>query len=67
MAPRQVRECPVNGEAVWLGRTPTGQQLETMPLDWFHQAIDQLRAETVPEAYWRKVRAKREAEAWDVR
>ncbi len=63
----QPDETLVYREAVWLGRTPTGQQLATMPLEWFHQAIDQLVAETVPETYWRKVRAKREAEAWEVR
>jgi hypothetical protein len=51
----------------WLGHTPTGTDLERMPLDWFHQAIDQLLRETVPESYWRKVVAKRQAEAWDVR
>jgi hypothetical protein len=51
----------------WLGHTPTGADLERMPLDWFHQAIDQLLRETVPESYWRKVVAKRQAEAWGVR
>ncbi len=57
----------MNGQPVWLGHTPTGDDLEGMPLEWFHQAIDQLDAETVPEAYWRKVVARRQAEAWDVR
>jgi len=57
----------VNGQPVWLGYTVTGDALEVMPLDWFHQAIDQLQRETVPESYWRKVVAKRQAEAWDVR
>lgn len=54
-------------EAVWLGHTPTGSDLERMPLDRFHTAVDQLRRDTVPESYWRKVIAKRQAQAWEVR
>ncbi len=57
----------MNGPAVWLGASQTAYDLEHLPLPWFHQAIDRLLAETVPEAYWRKVRAKREAKAWEVR
>ena len=57
----------VNDQPVWLGHTPTGDDLEGMPLEWFHQAIDQLDAETVPKSYWSKVIARRQAEAWDVR
>lgn len=38
--------------AIWLGKTPTGAELERMPLPWFHQAIDALLAETVPRSYW---------------
>jgi len=57
----------VNGQPVWLGYTVTGDDLQAMPLEWFHQAIDQLERETVPQSYWRKVVAKRQAEAWDVR
>ena len=52
---------------VWLGRTPTGDELEGMPLDQFHVAVDQLHRETVPESYWHKVVARQQAEAWDVR
>lgn len=53
--------------AVWLGKTPTAEQLERMPLDWFHQAVDQLQRDSVPETYWRKVRVSRQAKAGDVR
>ncbi len=53
--------------AVWLGHTPTGRDLERMPLEWFHIAIDQLLAETVPESYWRKVVGRQQAKAWEVR
>lgn len=52
---------------VWLGASQTADQLERLPLPWFHNAIDRLLADTVPEKYWRKVIAKRQAEAWDVR
>ena len=51
----------------WLGHTPTGRDLQRMPLDRFHAAVDQLRRDTVPESYWRKVRARMQAEAWEVR
>ena len=57
----------MSAPAVWLGRTPTATDLERMPLDWFHQALDQLAADTVPEAYWRKVVARQQAQAWEVR
>ena len=57
----------MNGQAIWLGASQTSYDLEHLPLPWFHNAIDRLLAETVPESYWRKVRAKREAQAWDVR
>lgn len=52
---------------IWLGHTPTGDDLEGMPLDWFHQAVDQLDRETVPKSYWSKVIARRQAQAWEVR
>ena len=55
------------GQTLWLGHTPTGRDLQRMPLDRFHQAVDQLRRDTVPESYWRKVIAKRQAQAWEVR
>jgi hypothetical protein len=54
-------------EPVWLGKTPTPAQLERMPPEWFHAAVDQLERDTVGENYWRKVRASRQAKAWDVR
>jgi hypothetical protein len=57
----------VERTTVWLGHTPTGDDLEGMPLEWFHQAVDQLERETVPKSYYDKVVAKRQAEAWDVR
>ena len=53
--------------AVWLGKTPTAEELERMPLEWFHNAIDQLEAETVPETYWRKVIDRQLTQAWEVR
>ena len=45
------------GDGTWLGASPTGAQLEAMPLGWFGAAIDQLLDDTVPEGYYRKVRA----------
>jgi len=52
-----------NGDGSWQRATPTGAQLEAMPLSWFRAAIDQLLAETVPEGYWRKVIASQAAQA----
>ena len=46
---------------IWLGYTPTAQQLEHRPLWWLHQALEQLEEATVPENYWRKVIAGRQA------
>jgi hypothetical protein len=34
-------------EAIWLGLTPTADDLEGMPLAWFHQAVDDLVDETI--------------------
>jgi len=52
---------------VWLGHTPTNDDLEGMPLDWFHHAIDQLTADTVPKSYYDKVIGRAQAKAWEVR
>jgi hypothetical protein len=52
---------------VWLGLTPTGHDLEAMPGEWFHAAIDKLFAETVPKSYWDKVVTRQQAKAWDVK
>jgi hypothetical protein len=46
---------PTSTPPAWLGFTPTGHELETMPGEWFTWAIDHLEDETVPENYWRKV------------
>lgn len=53
--------------AIWLGLTPSGHDLEAMPLDWFHIAVDKLAAETVPRSYWLKVVVREQSKAWDVR
>jgi hypothetical protein len=67
--PRSPEPNPLsaNGGAIWLGHSPTPAELERMPGACFRAAIDKLLADTVPESYWRKARASREAEAWDVR
>jgi len=52
---------------VWLGHTPTSDDLKGMPLEWFHQAVDLLERETVPKSYYDKVIAKRQNDAWEVR
>jgi hypothetical protein len=38
-----------------------GSDLENCHLVFFHRAIDELEADTVPESYWRKVIESRRA------
>jgi hypothetical protein len=34
-------------EQPWQGHTPTAEELEGMPLEWFHNAVDELVEETL--------------------
>lgn len=52
---------PDDDTPVWLRATPMGRDLEGCHLQFFHRAIDELLAETVPESYWRKVIESRRA------
>jgi hypothetical protein len=48
---RRVGELPTfrgRGDP-WLGWTPTIDDLEGMPVDWLHAAVDELLAETLEE------------------
>jgi hypothetical protein len=40
----------------------TGRQLEVLPADEFHAAIDQLQDDTVPKSYYDKVIGRRAEE-----
>jgi hypothetical protein len=65
--PPEPNPLATNGGAIWLGCSPTPAELERMPGACFRAAIDKLLADTVPQSYWAKVVARRQAEAWDVR
>jgi hypothetical protein len=55
--PTRAHAEAIHGLVIAHPTSPSADQLEHMPGAWFHAAIDQLEADTVPYTYWAKVRA----------